>query len=589
MVFWTQVFLTTLIVVVAIVFFVAIMRYGNLKTARAKMVAVIVFLGMIALAFVMFSPLNATWTGSTKTAVDTGLLLMVGMALAIFTFIAVKKKMIDFRMVALFLSLSAILLSIGGALMSGALKIGADYDDIPVEEPKTWKVVNNRLEGHLVLDSTAYINSWVEGGLGETVVTDTGIWYLRAGQWGEPCFRFTHMWYKVYIWDNGPDEWLNIYTMRYRDADEFIKVTQNGYIERQNAYEIDEFFVGQPPAYYVYPALAFQMVGAYDGGIKVEEWVQYETFNCVFPLGVDRHTSKIAEHTAYVYTGRGEINWLNGNKPAPIGTMAKLRYDVGWANSLKDDGQGGWKVVFTALATGESWDVDVDCNDCAGYIEVEIKAGYFKTGVFPDCPDNSIEAKLYNVLMSKDHAWLDVIDIASKAPVLKDVKVNTKAPYITGESISFTVIGEPNADSGAKVCEFYMRVDKTGDMEKNTNGNFSYTPGYDGSWTFFFKVQDEFCRPSGEKEVTLQIVDPDKAKDYDDEDELPLLLIFGTLIAFAVLLVLFNVDPLKSRVPPIARYVVPGLVALAVFMVLVQFGYGLPQVKPLFTLIWRVA
>lgn len=575
-VFFTKLFLTTLMVIVALVFLYVVVKFGKVKSGKQMGLVVVVFLGIIVLAFFFMSPLSVAYSGDQSTVLNTALLLGIGILMTVVLLWAIKSGKVKKNTLLLLLSVMAITLSVGGVLLAGNLTIGDKYDEIPIEDPVKYKFHDDRVEGSLILDASGYVNSWTVGELGETVTLDADLTLLRDPTWGETCHAIHDGWYELYTWNfryNRWDRWEVFY---------YVRFNLNGYFTDGDTFEWPslEWNVGNTIEA---PSPSFQFKGSAEGGMKVELWVEYDLVNCAMGWVVESDIQKlVAEDTAYLWTGRGEIDWEKNLYQ--VGETARLKYDLGWSHSAKDPGKGGgWKIVFEALATGTSWDVDVTCDDCTGYVDVPVKAEYFGTGTPPDCPDNSLKAKLYNVLLPKDSAWTDVVDISSKAPDLKEVKVSD-APYITGETIYFEVIAEPGTTGGA-IGEYYMRVDKTDESIKQDYGNFSYVPGSRGIWTFFFKVQDAFCRPSGETEIRITIYDPDeKIENGDEEDEVPWVLVLGLAITFLASIIAFNVEPVSGKVPVVARFGVPGLITLAVFLMIVQFGYGKPWISPLMSL-----
>lgn len=294
--------------------------------------------------------------------------------------------------------------------------------------------------------------------------------------------------------------------------------------------------------------------GNFEGWIKVELHVEFSVWGW----------RKMAYDCAKVESGKGEVDFVKGIYE--IGDMAELELDLGYA-------KGQYKLEVKALTSGEMlFDgfVDESREGRVTRMEFLVKASHVGIGTWPDCPDNIIEAKLWNELFPKAEDEAAVTDIETLGPQKPTIELSSPADgkaYRTGEIISITVKSEPNLQTEAPVKEYRLRISPGDIVEENTGGTFTFQPAHRGTYKLMVSCQDAVCRRS--EVVTKEIHVYDIGEEIDifagDFPWSIILILLAGLIGFLITVLVMKdkgVGTVKSMLGGAVVFIIILVVAL---------------------------
>lgn len=312
----------------------------------------------------------------------------------------------------------------------------------------------------------------------------------------------------------------------------------------------------------------FEIQGSFDGWIKVEFWLR---FGGVFEI-IGGGWGKMAQDTAEVQSGKGDINFVEGIYE--IGDMAELELDLGYA-------KGQYKLEVKALTTGEMlFDgfLDESLEGKVTRMDFLVKGSYVSIGTWPDCPANLIEAKLWNELFQKAEHETAVTDIKTLGPDKPTITLSNPADdiaYRSGETISITIKSQPNIQTQAAIVEYRLRI-SPGDIikENSTDGKFTFKPPHRGTYKLIASCQDAVCRRSEVLTKEITIYDKGETPPFITETAIPWILIIVLLIWGTASAWIFYGKKVPGTKRTKAIVILAGFIIIALLFLLEVIPYG---------------
>lgn len=278
----------------------------------------------------------------------------------------------------------------------------------------------------------------------------------------------------------------------------------------------------------VYEHKIYEIVGSFDGWMQVQFRIRFG--------GAFGGWATLARDYARIQTGKGDINFAEGIYE--VGDMAVLELDLGYA-------KGQYKLEVKALTSGEMlFDgfVDESREGKVTTMEFPVKASHVGIGTWPDCPDNLIEAKLWNELVEKAQHETAVTDIKTLGPEKPTIELSSPKDgkaYRTGEAISIKINAKPNLQTQAPIKEYRLHISPGDIVDENADGTFSFQPAHRGTFKLMYSCQDAVCRRS--EVVTKEITVYDEGEDPGilpgDFPWSTILILIAGLIAFLITVV----------------------------------------------------
>ena len=313
----------------------------------------------------------------------------------------------------------------------------------------------------------------------------------------------------------------------------------------------------------LYPTRIFTIQGSFDGWLKAE--IRADFGNAIAgPTGW--HT--MAYDCARIESGKGDINFVEGIYE--VGEDAKLELDLGYA-------KGQYHLQVKALTTGEmlfEGFIDEEDEGKITYMEFRVKASHVGIGTWPDCPDNLIEAKLWNELFEKAQHETAVTDIKTLGPQKPTISLSSPADgkaYRTGETITITIKADPNLQTQAPIKEYRLHISPGDIVEENTGGTFTFQPAHRGTFKLMYSCQDAVCRRSEvvTKEIHVYDIGEDPPIIEGDFPWSIILILIAGLIAFLITVVVA-----KDKGASTIKSVLFGAVAFIIVLLIALYFTG---------------
>jgi hypothetical protein len=276
-------------------------------------------------------------------------------------------------------------------------------------------------------------------------------------------------------------------------------------------------------------AKIFTLDTNFEGYVKVQLWVHF--------TGLAGGWAEMAYDCAQIESGKGMIEFVEGIYA--VGEDAELELDLGYAN-------GQYKLEVQALTTGEMlFDgfVDEDREGKISRMSFKVKSDHVGIGTWPDCPENLIEAKLWNELFPKNEHETAVTDIKTLGPQKPTIELSDPKDgeaYRTGEIISIKIEASPNIQTGAEIKEYRLHISPGDIVEENSDGSFTFQPPHRGTYKLMYSCQDAVCRRSEVVTKEIHVYDEDEDPPFMEGDfpwSIILILIAGLIGLFLTIAV----------------------------------------------------